>query len=102
MPRLDVRDGALGQELYTRDDLPQQKIAFVVCGTILTEALFQSIAMIDPYHAYYGVRVAWPGHTKDVPGEPGEVKFVVDPSTHISAMANHRVQIESKSSFVSW
>ena len=89
MPKLDVRDGALGKELYTREDLPQQKLAFVVCGKILTEALFRSIAMIDRHRPYYGVRVVWPGRTNNVPGDPGEVKFVVDPSTHISGMANH-------------
>jgi hypothetical protein len=89
MPKLDTRDGALGQELYTREDLPPQKIAFAVCGKILTEALFHSIAMIDPHRLYYGVRVAWPGQTKNVPGEPKEVEFVIDPSTHISGTANH-------------
>lgn len=89
MPKLDVRGGALGQELYTKEDLPQQKLAFVVCGKILTDALFHDIAMIDPHRHYYGVRVSWPGYSQNVPGVPREVNFVVDPSRHISGMANH-------------
>lgn len=89
MPRLDVREGALGQELFTDHDLPQQKIAFVVCGQILSEVLHHDIATIDPRRQHYGVRVSWPGHSKDVPGKPGEVEFVLDPMTHISGMANH-------------
>lgn len=89
LPKLDVRDGPLGHEVFSNVDLPQHKLAFVMCGQIVTEKILQGLAMMDPRRCYYGVRVSWPGWSMDVPGEPGEVEFAVYPWNHISALANH-------------
>jgi hypothetical protein len=34
--RLSIRNGVLGEELFTKSDLPCYRIAFVVCGRIMT------------------------------------------------------------------
>lgn len=89
LPNLDVRNGALGRELYTVDDLPYQKLAFVVCGHVMSEFQFQQVVEHYPCHQHYVSLVSWPGSSTNLPGIPGEVTYVVDPSTHFSGMANH-------------
>lgn len=89
LPRLDVREGALGRELYTREDLPEHKLAFVVCGHIMNDTHFQRILQHSSAKHQYAVSVSWPGSSQGLPGEPGSVNYVVDPSNHVSGKANH-------------
>lgn len=90
-PKLSIRKGALGEELYTRTDLPQGRLAFVVCGPIMT------VCEYNRYHEklqhrkvkHYGVTVSWPGSDQGLPGDPDLNKYIIDPFDDMTGALNH-------------
>jgi hypothetical protein len=91
LPNLNVRDGALGEELYTKEDIPASKVAFVVCGPIMTQEKYRQKhqKVQDKTAKHYGITVSWPGSSKGLPGEAEASKYVVDPFDNIVGAANH-------------
>lgn len=91
LPNLKVRDGALGEELYTKEDIPASKVAFVVCGPIMTQEKYRQKhqKVQDKTAKHYGITVSWPGSSKGLPGEAEASKYVVDPFDNIVGAANH-------------
>lgn len=86
-PKLSIRSGALGEELYTKTDLPRGKLAFVVCGRIMT---------LPEYRLYHDKLTSHPrrkavrhyGFPVSYLGLP-PVKYVVDPFEDMTGAVNH-------------
>ena len=90
-PQLNIRQGALGEELYTKCDLPQHRICFVVCGPFMTVPEYRRYheKLLHKPVKHYGVRVSWPGSLQDLPGSPDMDKYVIDPFDDMTGAVNH-------------
>lgn len=85
-PKLCIRSGALGEELYTKADLPKGKVAFVICGRIMPMPeywRYHALNLERNCHAirHYGFSVSWLGLPP--------VKYVVDPFEDMTGAVNH-------------
>lgn len=90
-PRLSIRNGALGEELYTKSDLPRYRIAFVVCGKIMTVPEYWRYheKLMHRTVRHYGFTVSWPGLARGLPGNPDLDKYAVDPFEDMTGAVNH-------------
>lgn len=86
-PRLGIRSGALGEELFTKADLPRGKIAFVICGRVMTPHeywRYHEEVTVNPHKnvvRHYGFPVSWLGLPP--------VKYIVDPFEDMTGAINH-------------
>ncbi|KAG0581253.1 hypothetical protein M758_4G241000 [Ceratodon purpureus] len=86
-PRVGIRSGALGEEFYTKVDLPRGKVAFVVCGRVMSLPeywRYHEKVTGNPYGnavRHYGFPILWQGVLP--------VKYVVDPFEDMTGAVNH-------------
>ncbi|XP_073392661.1 uncharacterized protein [Physcomitrium patens] len=87
-PRLSIR---LGEELYTKTDLSRYRIAFVICGRIMTVPEYWRYheKMIHRAVRHYGFSVSWPGFAHGLPRNPDLDKYAVDPFEDMTGAVNH-------------
>jgi hypothetical protein len=90
-PRLNIRNGALGEEFFTKSDLPQYRIAFVVCGRIMTVPEYWRYheKLLHRIVRHYGFSVSWPGPAHGFPRNPDLDKYAVDPFDDMMGAVNH-------------
>jgi hypothetical protein len=103
-PELGIREGVLGRELFTKTNLPLNKIAFVVCGNILTTSDYENCyeemmlqlagSRAAPSVYLYCIKVSsWLGSAQGLPPlgapHPHPDQYVIHHLNDMSGAANH-------------